>query len=573
MKQETGRGYWPDYIPREVHYPLGKKPLFEYLRDHAKWFPDRTAIIFYGREITYGDLDKMSERFAHFLLDSGIRKGYRVAIFLPGCPQYHIVHYGICKMGGVIVPCSPLYKEWELTYELKDTQAKIIVSLDLLHPVASSSAQECGVEKIVITSLHDFLPEKPTMNLIPMMELPKRTYPGTTELMDILSDYTDTPVKADVSLDDTVQLQYTGGTTGLPKGAILTHGAKLYKVGVLLTTLRANMEFFGRQENRDHPVRCLAILPTFHIAGMLGSVDTMIAQGATQVLMVMFDPVAAMQAIGYYRIEFFQASVPMNVAILEHPDRKNYDLSSLRLCLTTSFGTQLTEEMAKRWEKDTGSCKLVEAAYGLTETHTFDTFMPLDKPRYEPGCCGIPIIGSQMKIVSLEDSSREMPAGEAGEIIIHCPGNFKGYWNNPEATESTLVNGWVMTGDIGKIDADGYLYWLGRVKEMIKVSGFSVFPEEVEAFLMQHEAVEKVAVIGVPHEKKGEIIKAFIILKTEYRGKVEPADIIRWAKQGISSLKVPHEMEFRDTLPMSYVGKVLRRVLVEEEKQKAQIKQ
>jgi len=472
-------------------------------------------------------------------------------------------------MGGIIVPCSPLYKEWELAYELKDTGAKAIVALDLLYNVASKASKEGSIEKIVVTSMHDYLPEKPTMNLIPIMEFPKMTYPDTIEFMEIMARYPDDPVKVDVWLDDIVQLQYTGGTTGLPKGAILTHGAKLFKVGALITITRANMEFLGRPDRDDNPMLCLAILPTFHIAGMLGSVDMMIAQGSTQVLMVMFDPVTAMQAIERYKLEFFQASVPMNVAIMDHPDRKQYDLSSLKLCLTTSFAVQITEDMAAHWKGDTGGCMLAEAAYGLTETHTFDTFMPLDKPRYELGCCGIPIMGSEMKIVSLEDKSREVPFGEMGEIIINCPGNLKGYWNNPEANKDTLVNGWVHTGDMGKIDAEGYLYWLGRMKEMIKVSGFSVFPEEVEAFLMRHEAVEKVAVIGAPHDKKGEIIKAFVVLKPEYKGKVTSADIIKWAKEGISSLKVPHEIEFKEELPMSYVGKVLRRVLLEEEQKKA----
>jgi len=569
MMREAKKKYWPSYVPTEVTYPRGKKPVFEYLRDNAGEFPDRPAIIFYGKEVTYGELDRMSERFAHFLLDSGIRKGDRVALFMPSCPQYHIAHYGISKMGAIIVPCSPLYKEWELAYELKDTGAKAIVALDLLYNVASQACKECGIGKIVVTSLHDYLPEKPTMKLVPIMGFPKMTYPGTTEFMDILTRYPDTPVRADVGLDDVVQLQYTGGTTGLPKGAVLTHGAKLYKVATLLTINAANMEFLGRRDSKENPVRCLAILPTFHIAGMLGSVDTMIAQGATQVLMVMFDPLAAMQAIDRYKIEFFQASVPMNLAIMDCDDRKEYDLSSLTLCLTTSFGVQLTEEIARHWKDDTGGCALVEASYGLTETHTFDSFMPLDRPRYEPGCCGIPIIGSQIKIVSAEDKNREVSAGEIGEIVILCPGNMKGYWNNPEAAESTLVNGWVQTGDMGKMDDDGYLYWLGRMKEMIKVSGFSVFPEEVEIFLLRHEAVDKVAVIGVPHEKKGEVIKAFVILKPEFKEKITGTDIIKWAKDGISSLKVPQEIEFREELPMSHVGKVLRRVLLEEELEKA----
>lgn len=557
---------WPDFLPKETLYTKGKKPVFEYLRDNAKEFPDRVALIFYGKEVTYGELNDMSERFARFLLDSGLKKGDRIALFLPSCPQYHIAHYGINKMGGVIVPCSPVFKEWELAYELKDSGAKAIVSLDLLYPVAAGAGKECNLEKVVVTSMHDFLPDTPTMNLIPMMEFPKMTHEGTIEFMDIMSQYPADPVQIDVDLDDIVQFQYTGGTTGLPKGAILTHGAKLFKVANMMTMIKAGLEFAGY---RGDSISCLSILPTFHIAGMLSSVDGQIALGSTQVLMIMFDPVAAMQAIERYKINYFQATVPMNIGIMDHPDRKNYDISTLKLCLTTSFGVQITEEIAKRWKDDTGGCILVEAAYGLSETHTFDTFMPLDKPKYGQGCQGIPLPGADIKIVSFEDRTREVPVGEMGEIALNHPAVFKGYWNKPEETKDSLIDGWVYTGDMGKFDEEGYLYFLGRKKEMIKTSGFSVFPEEVELFLCRHEAVDRAAVIGLPDDKKGEVIKAFIVPKAPFKDTVTADGITAWAKQGISPYKVPKTVEFRDDLPMSGAGKVLRRVLLEEELKKS----
>jgi len=557
---------WPNHVPKEVSYPQGKKPVFEYLRDNARAFPDRAAIIFYGKELTYGELDRMSEQFARYLIDSGFEKGDRVALFLPSCPQYHIAHYGINKMGGVIVPCSPLFKEWELVYELSDAGAKAIVSLDLLYPTAAGACKQCGIEKIVVTSMHDFLPEAPTMNLTPMMRMPKATCPDTTELVDILSRFPPDPVKVDVGLDETVQLQYTGGTTGLPKGAVLTHGAKLFKAATVSGILKSNLEFLGHQG----PISFLATLPTFHIAGMLGSVDSAIAQGNTQVLMTMFDPVAAMQAIDRYKLQFFQATVPMNIGIMDHPDRKKYDLSSLKLCMTVSFGIQITEEIARRWQADTGGCLLVESAYGLTETHTFDTFMPLNKPKFVPGCQGIPIPGQNIKIVAFEEKTREVAIGEMGEIVLNNPSVFKGYLNKPEETKASLVDGWVYTGDMGKFDEDGYLYYLGRRKEMIKISGFSVFPEEVETFLVRHEAVANAAVIGVPDDKKGEVVKAFVVLKPEFQGKTRAEEIIAWAKEGISSYKVPQYIDFIDALPMSGVGKVLRRVLLDEELSKSE---
>jgi len=369
--------HWPAHIPQDAIYPRGKKPVFEYLRDNAREFGDRTAIIFYGQELTYEELDRLSDKFALFLADAGFEKGDRIALFLPSCPQYHIAHYGICKMGGIIVPCSPLFKSRELAYQLKDTGTRAIVSLDLLYPVVAEVAAECKLKTTVVTSLHDFLPSEPTMNLAPLMEAPKTTYPDTTEFMDIMLRYPADPMVVDIAMDDPVQLQFTGGTTGMPKGAILTHGGKLYKTAALMSINRGNLQALGIDS--DFSVT-LAVLPTFHIAGMLGAVDNMIANGDTQVLMMLFDPIAAMQAIQRYKVKFFQATVPMNVGIMAHPERDQYDLSSLKVCLTTSFGIQLTDEIARQWAEATGGCVLAEAAYGLTETHTFDTFMPLDVP-------------------------------------------------------------------------------------------------------------------------------------------------------------------------------------------------
>lgn len=554
---------WPRYLSKELIYPRGKKPVFEYLRDNAREFPDRIAIIFYGAELTYGQLDEMSERFANFLLKSGFKKGDRIALFLPSCPQYHIAHYGIAKMGGIIVPCSPVFKEWELSYELKDSGAKTIVFLDLLYPVARAVSDELGFENRIITSFHDFLPEAPTINLLPMMELPKATFSDAIEFSDILSTYPADAASENVELEDTVQLQYTGGTTGLPKGAVLTHGGKLFKVAAIISLIRDSSRYLGFD---GEVLTCLCTLPTFHIAGMLGSVDSMIAYGATQVLTAMFDPIASMQAIDRYRLRFFLATVPMNTGIIEHPERDKYDLSSLAMTLTTSFGIQLTDEIVEQWKDATDGGMLVEASYGLTETHTFDTFMPINRPKC--GTQGIPVFETDIKIVEFDDPEKEVPVGEMGEIAVRNPSVFQGYWNKPEETEKALRDGWVYTGDMGRFDEDGYLTFMGRKKEMIKTSGFSVFPEEIEEYLGRHPAVEIVAAIGIPDPKKGEVIKAFIVPTADYKDTCTPDEIIEWARKRISSYKVPKIIEFRDQLPMSGVGKTLRRILAEEEKQK-----
>ena len=326
-----------------------------------------------------------------------------------------------------------------------------------------------------------------------------------------------------------------------------------------MNVISGSLKYLGHQG--EHIVS-LAPFPIFNIAGHSRIADILIGLGTTHILLSMYDPIAAMQAIDRYKVHYFHTTVPMNVGISNHPERQKYDLSSLLLSFTSSFGIQLNAEIVKQWKETTGRCVLAETAYGLSETHTSDTFMPVNRPKYDRGCTGLPIPGSDFKIVYFEDRSREVPLGEIGEIAMKNPAVFSGYWNKPEETKSSLVDGWLYTGDMGKFDEEGYLYFLGRKKDMIKTSGFSVFPEEVELYLNRHEAVEKVAVIGVPDDKKGEIIKAFVVPKASYKDSIRAEAIIAWMRDNISPYKVPKSIDFVSDLPMSGAGKVLRRVLL-----------
>lgn len=301
----------------------------------------------------------------------------------------------------------------------------------------------------------------------------------------------------------------------------------------------------------------MGIAPIFHIAGMLGSVESSIMAGGTVILLASFDPETTMKAIELYKANHFVSSVPMNIAIMNHPKVNEYDLSSLKLNMAMSFGITLTEEIAKQWTELTKGCYCFESSYGLSETHTYDCFVPINNIKY--GVCGIPNAETDIRIFNFDDHFLELPIGEEGEIAVFTPSAFKGYWNKPEATAQTLINGWVYTGDVGKFDEEGYLVFLGRRKEMIKVSGFSVFPEEVELLLCKHPAIAQAAVIPKPDAHKGEVVKAFIILKP---GQSATAEEIRvWAKENMSSYKVPAVIEFVDSFPMSGAGKVLRRLL------------
>lgn len=541
---------WPDTLPREIEFAHGPLPVHEYLRIRAKETPEKIAIIFYGREISYKELDESSERFANYLVSNGIQKGDRVGIFLLNCPQYAIAHFGIQKAGGVVCPCSPLFKELELEYELNDADIEILVALDLLVPIAQKVFEKTPLRKLIITNLNDYLPETPTLPLTPHMAVPKQVIPGTEDFLEIVTQGDTRPVHVDIDMKKDIGLfQYTGGTTGLPKGCMLSFHAALFKTAV--TCHVASM-------TRD--TVCLVTMPIFHIAGMLAGLNSCIYAGATQVLLSMFDVKTALKAISQYQTDFWYSAVPMNVGMMADPDVKTFDLSSLKVCLTSSFGIQLTEKISNQWKAVTGGGLLIEGAYGLSETHTLDTFMPRNQVKF--GSCGIPGPDAEFKIVDLNDPTRELPQGGEGEIVLKNPGVFQGYWKRPEETAKTLVNGWVYTGDIGKFDADGYLYLLGRVKEMIKVSGFSVYPEEVELLLNSHPEVSQSAVIGVQDDKKGEVVKAYII-KASGSG-LDETTLKKWAKEHMSSYKCPAVVEFRETLPTLPTGKLLRRVLKEE---------
>ena len=547
--------HWPDDMPKEVIFSEGKIPAFEHLRLHARRTPDKPAIIYYGREISYRELDESSDRFANYLLDLGLVKGDRVGLFLGNSPQYVIAHFGVQKMGGIVCPCSPLFKEMELKYEVNDAGMKSLVTLDLYMPIVKNVLPETpSLLSVVTTNFRDYLPPEPTLNLVDYMNIPKQQVPGTQDFVEIMEKWRADAPTVEIDLDNDIALfEYTGGTTGLPKGAMLSHYSHIFKPSGVATIC-------GFEEDS----RVLTTMPYFNIAGMLFMLAPVL-RGATNIIITQFDPLPVLQAIDKYKVTFWYSAVPMNLAVMAHPDAAKYDLSSLKLNLCTSFVVALNEQISQQWKAFTKGCELLEGAYGLSETHTADTFCPRHRIKY--GSMGIPGFEAEFKIVDFDDKTRELPIGEEGEIALRNPGCMKGYWNKPEATANTLIDGFVHTGDVGKFDEDGYLYWLGRRKEMIKVSGFSVFPEEVETFINQHPAVLENAVIPVPDVKKGEVIKTFIVLKPEYAGKVTPEEIIKWARTNMSSHKVPVYVEFREDLPKQGV-KLLRSILRDEEEAK-----
>ena len=534
-----------------TRYRDGEKPLHEYLRAHARRQPERVAFLWYGRAISYGELDRLSDAFAVRLAALGVARGDRVALFMQNCPQYVVAHFGIQKLGAIVGPCGPLFKAQELQYQLEDLGARVIVCADNLYPVLEQVRGRTRIEHVFVTHYADMLPPQPSIAVPDEILGPKGRIPGTVDLLEALGSATvgrpAAPSAPALSMDDVALMTYTSGTTGLPKGAMLSYRNALFKA-----SCAADCNGVGGDDV------ILAIAPLYHIAGMLMGINVTVYTGATTVLMYRFDPLAVLQAVERHRITWWYSIAPMNVAVMQHPDAGRYDMGTLKVNPSTSFGIVLTEPLARQWARFTGGCALFEAAYGLSETHTMDTFMPRDAVRW--GTQGKPCPGVEFRILD-PDTGLEKPRGELGEIVLRSPGSFKGYWNKPEATEKTLRDGWVYTGDMGKLDADGYLSFVGRFKEMIKVSGYSVFPEEVEKILITHPAVAQAAVIGVPDPARGEVVKAVVVPRPEARGKVSADEIIAWARENMSTYKAPREIEFRDALPATGAGKVLRRLL------------
>ncbi|KQX94808.1 AMP-binding protein [Variovorax sp. Root473] len=534
MNDET-----PDYLQ-------GEKPLHEYLRGHARSQPGKAALVWYGRAISYAELDRWSDAFAQALHERGVGKGDRVALFMQNCPQYLVAHFGIQKIGAIVSPCSPMFKAHEFAYQVGDLDAKALVVADHLAPIAQSVADRVQVPHVFSVRYADLLPDQPDVR-VPDEVAARRPLPeGTIDFHAVLQRADPRAPEVALSMDDVSLMTYTSGTTGMPKGAMLSYRNALYKTAV-------GQEMF---RIRSDDVM-LAVAPLYHIAGMICGVTMLAYTGATVVLLNRMDALTVLQSIAQNRVSWWYAMAPMLVAAMNEPQARRFDLSSLHTTMATSFGIKLTEELAQRWSVFANGCLVYEAGYGLSETHTNDVLMPRDAVRW--GTNGVPGRGVELKIIDAE--GRTLPVGEAGEIAVRSQGVFHGYWNRPEATAEVLRGGWVHTGDIGRLDAQGYLTFIGRVKEMIKVSGFSVFPEEVESILILHPEVRQVAVIGVPDPDKGEVIKAFVVPGSSG---FDQEALLAWARENMSHYKVPRQVEVRESLPASGTGKVLRRLLRQE---------
>jgi long-chain acyl-CoA synthetase len=530
-------------------------PVFQFLSDTVRAYPDQTATQFFGKKITYHELEMKTNAFANALSQLGVRKGDRVLVMLPNIPQCVIAYYGALKIGAVVVMTNPLYVERELEVQLNDCGAEVIVALDLFFPRIEPVVSKTSLKHVILTSVRDALPWALSF-LYPIkakkegtwVTLPKRDYIYDMD-RDMISQSKTTPPDVSVSSSDLALLQYTGGTTGVPKGVMLTHQnlvANTLQCGAWMPSLKKGNEIF------------LSVIPFFHVYGMSACMNLAISLGAQLVLLPRFATKDVLKAIQKTRATIFMGVQAMYVAINNFPQIKEFDLSSIRVCI--SGAGPLHVEVQKKFESLTGG-KLVEG-YGLSEASPL-THANLIFGKRKEASIGLPVSCTDAKIVDIETGKTELAVGEVGELIVKGPQVMQGYWNKTKETEAVIRDGWLNTGDMAKRDAEGFFFIVDRKKDMIKSKGENVYPREVEEVLYRHPKVLDAVVAGVPDRASGEKIKAYIVLKEGEQATAE--EILDFCKKDLARFKVPQAIEFRTTLPKTIIGKVLRRVLIEEE--------
>jgi long-chain acyl-CoA synthetase len=552
---------WLAQYPPEIPHTLTYEaiPVQEYLTRAFQNYPEKVAIHFLGKDITYRELYESSLKFANYLRTLGIQKGDRVAIMLPNCPQNVIGYYGILYAGAIVVQTNPLYTEREIAYQMNDSGAKAILSLDILYPRITKVIKETELENIIITGIKDYLPF-PKNKLYPFVQ--KKQYGFTVKVEHRGMNHLFPEVmkvgkaeKINVPFDfeeDVAILQYTGGTTGFPKGVMLSHKNLISNATMCDAWLYQSDKGAGT---------ILGILPFFHVYGMTTVLILSVMLGNRMVLLPKFDVESALKTIDKQKPTIFPGAPTIYIGLLNHPDIAKYDLSSIEACLSGS--APLPVEVQEKFEKLTGG-KLVEG-YGLTETSpiTHANFV-WAKERIK-GSVGVPWPDTDAAIFQV-DSTEPMPVGEIGEICVRGPQIMKGYWNRPEDTAHTMRDGWLLTGDLGYMDDKGYFYVVDRKKDMIIAGGYNIYPREIEEVLYEHPSIQECVAVGVPDAYRGETVKAYIVLKENEQ--ITEEELNKFCREHLASFKVPRIYEFRKELPKTAVGKILRRSLVEEEKEK-----
>ncbi|MCU7708634.1 AMP-binding protein [Priestia sp. JV24] len=560
MRVESTEKIWlsqyPDEIPDRLHYE--QKNLAQLFEEAVQKDPKKSAIYFLGKKMTFSQLHQDSLKLSSYFIELGLKRGDRVAIMLPNCPQAVISFYAVLLAGGVVVQTNPLYTERELEYQLNDSEATMIIALDLLYPRVVKMKALTKIKHVVITSIQDYLPF-PKNIIYPFIQRKQQkisvdvSHTETTHLFKrIINESSPAVCNAEgISDEDIAILQYTGGTTGFPKGVMLTH-----KNLVANATMCSHWLYRCRYGEE----KVLGIIPFFHVYGLTTVLVLSVLQNYEMVLLPKFDAKTTLKTIHKQQPTLFPGAPTIYIALLNHPDLAKYNLSSIDSCMSGS--APLPVEVQEQFEKLTGG-KLVEG-YGLTETSPVTHANFLWKERI-PGSIGVPWPDTDAKILSFE-TGKEAAVSEVGEIAVKGPQVMKGYWKQPEETEAVMRDGWLLTGDVGYMDDKGYFYVVDRKKDIIIAGGYNIYPREVEEVLYEHEKIQEAVVVGVPDPYRGETVKAYIVLKNGVRCTEE--ELNEFSRKYLAAYKVPRLYEFRNELPKTAVGKILRRALIDEENEK-----
>jgi len=563
FKEKPWLKFYEPHVPEHIDYPQTTMPAI--LEEMARKHPERTAVIFKGTKLTYRQLNESVDRFAVALQGLGVKKGDRVAVHLPNVPQFPIAYYAILRIGGIVVPCNPLYTAREMRHQLNDSGAEIIVTLSLMYPLIKQIRADTKLCHVIVARIKTYLP--PLLKLLFTLLKEKKSGhrvdisgdANTYWFTDMLAKEGAKPQPVEIGWDDTAVLMYTGGTTGVSKGAELTHK------NILVNAYQCKV-WLNAQEAQEV---CLTALPLYHSYAMTTCMNHAVITAATMILIP--DPrdlEDLLKNINDHKPTLYPGVPAMYVAINNYPDLSKYDISSIKACISGAAG--LPVEVQQRFQELTGA-RLVEG-YGLSEASPVTHANPIFGEN-RVGTIGVPWPDTEARIVDLETGEKVLGVGEEGELCVRGPQVMKGYWNNPEETARALRpdpeggDPWLYTGDIAVMDEDGYFKIVDRKKDMILgAGGFNVYPREIEDVLYEHPKVMEVAAIGVPVGEKGERPKVFVVLKPGETATEE--EIIAFCKENLAPYKVPKFVEFRSELPKTTVGKILRRVLLEEELKK-----
>ena len=559
-QSEYSQKKWLEFYDQGVPENLEFKDILipQYLETSTKNFPNTSALIFQGYSLTFSQLSEMVARFATALKKEGIGKGDSVAILLPNVIPCVVAYYATLQIGAVAVFNNPLYSDRELEHQFTDSNSQFLITLDLLANRMVNLREKTNIRTIVYTSIGDYLPFVKRL-LFPLVAKKKGLAADVSpaenlyKFKDFISGCAPDYSLADITMDDVAMYQYTGGTTGVSKGVMLTHRNLSYQIQQL------EAWFPGFEEGAEI---MLGALPFFHVFGMSVSMNFAIRMAWTNVMVPKPQPEPLLEAISKFKVTFAPLVPTMYIGMLDHPNMDKTDLTSIKGCFSGSAPLPL--DVITNFQKKTGS--IIVEGFGLTESTPVALVNPFHGTRKQ-GSIGIPISNTECKIVDIEDKTKEVPLGEPGELLIRGPQVMKGYLGKPNTTKETITeDGFLLTGDVATMDKDGYFYIVDRIKDMILSGGYNVYPRDIDEVLFEHPKILEACTIGIPHPKRGEAIKAFVILKKGQE--MTSREVIDYCATKLAKYKLPVEVEFRQVLPKSNVGKILRKDLRAQEQEK-----